>query len=83
MSMCECARPVGRPKVSEDPVQQWHHLRCLFYRVDGMSLKQVSERMGISRSTAKRWTQFALSYQGFPELRSLQEKLKRAQLADP
>ncbi len=79
-SMCTdgLVRGRGRPRISNDPMQQAHHLRCLMYRVyDKLSVPQVAERMGISERTVVYWTKLALTYHGYPEIEAVRKLLEK------
>ena len=66
----------GRPP-QDDPVQQWNHVRCLLYRVhDNLTVAQVARRLGVSEPTVKRWTQRALSYYWYPEIKEIRKAFK-------
>lgn len=59
--------------------EQWTHVRCLFYRVyDGLSVAEVAYRMGVSERTVKRWTNLALGYHEFPEIKAIKERIAAA-----
>lgn len=69
-------RKPGRP-VQVTPTEQWNHIRCLLYRVhENLSVAEVAVRMGISQPTVKRWTQRALSYYWYPEIKEIRKAIK-------
>lgn len=67
-----------RARATDDPIAQWKHIRCLFYRIyDGLTVAEVARRMGVTERTVERWTQYALGYYGHPEIKVIREMIRK------
>ena len=69
----------GWRRVALDPFEQAKHVRALTYRVEGISVKGVADRMGVTARTIRNWSKLARAYFGYPDIRLVRSRLRKLQ----